>query len=79
VCSEVFEFSTSKNHALSVIQFFIENKLGLMFERDLSERYQQHCHDLVLSRNWFRISKSISLENDTRSLFRSKQVHFILI
>ena len=59
--------------------FSIESKLELMFERELSERYKQHCHELVLSRNWFRISKSISLENDTRSLFRSKQDHFILI
>ena len=79
MCSEVFDFLTSKNHALSVIQFFIENKLGLMFERERSERYKQHRHDLVFSRNWFRISKSISLENDSRSLFRSKQDHFILI
>ena len=82
MCSEVFDFLTSKIHALSVIQFFIENKLGLMFERERSERYKQHRHELVLSRNWyrtFRISKSISLENDTRSLFRSKQDHFILI
>jgi len=77
VCSEVLIFRQVKIMRHQSFSFFIENKLGLMFERERSERYKQHRHELVLSRNWyrtFRISKSISLENDTRSLFEVSRI-----